>query len=268
MCSEQGRWMKGIGTVLVAALLWWGMIELLPEQVKQQLADHPASQETVPRKSERRKPASASPGGERLTLMPRIVEPSSKKAPAPKPPKKKPSSKHTMIAAAQARAAGTKALRSANMPALMGEIAMPFGRYLEHVERQGGVLAVFDQQRNRVVGRIEGDQFSLSVQVSHYARRTRDVTTDLPAAQRRDYLRKTEAAVGKGVYRFLILMPEAYEQKFIGTLALLLKKKGLRFDEVDAVHYRYRPAGQRLLLEVLTVERVAKRIPIHRSSYL
>lgn len=268
MRREQGRWMKGVGTVLVAALLWWVMIELLPEQVKQQLADKTASQEVVPRENERGESASASQRAKQMTLMPRIVEPSPMKASEQNPPNKKPSPKLTMISASQARAIGAKALRQANMPALLGDIAMPFGSYLAHAEHQGGVLAVFDRQRNRVVGRIVGGRFSSSVHLAQYARRTRDVTSDLPAGQRQDYLRKTEAAVGNGVYRFLILVPEAYEQKFIGTLALLLNKQGVRFEEVDAVHYRYRREGRRLLLEVLTVERGAKRIPIHRSSYL
>lgn len=268
MRREQGRWMKGIGTVLVSALLWWGMIELLPEQVKQQLADRSASQVVAPRKNEKHTPAVASPRAEQVTLMPRIVEPSPRKVPEPKPPKNKLSPKPLAVASAEARAAGAKALRSANMPALLGDIAVPFAGYLAHVERQGAVLAVFDQQRNRVVGHIEGGRFSSTVQLGQYALRTRDVTSDIPAGQRREYLRKTEAVVGKGVYRFLILMPEAYEQKFIGTLALLLKKQGLRFDDVDAIHYRYRRTGKRLLLEVLSVEREAKRIPIHRSSYL
>lgn len=150
----------------------------------------------------------------------------------------------------QATSRGAKELGQGNMPALIGTIDMPFKTYLAYTQRIGGVLAVFDRQTNRVTGRIERNRFTANTKLAGYARRTRDITTDMPVRLKKEYLNKVIKARGKGVYRFLILLPEKREQQFVGTLSLLLEQKGVALRSANEVNYKYRINNGRVNLQV------------------
>jgi len=150
----------------------------------------------------------------------------------------------------QATSRGAKELGQGNMPALIGTIDMPFKTYLAYTQRIGGVLAVFDRQTNRVTGRIERNRFTANTKLAGYARRTRDITTDMPVRLKKEYLDKVIKARGKGVYRFLILLPEKREQQFVGTLSLLLEQKGVALRSANEVNYKYRINNGRVNLQV------------------
>ncbi len=172
------------------------------------------------------------------------------------------------INAYQAASRGAKELGQGNMPALIGTIEMPFKTYLGYTQKIGGVLAIFDRQTNRVVGRISRNQFIANTTLSGYARRTRDITTDMPARLKKEYLNKVIQARGKGVYRFLILLPEKREQQFVGTLSLLLDQKGVALHSADEVIYRYRLNNGRINLQVQQARVKGQIININLTSQI
>ncbi|MES9831892.1 MAG: hypothetical protein ABW139_06570 [Candidatus Thiodiazotropha sp. DIVDIV] len=254
---------------LAATLLLWILVALLPPDLRERLAEDKTTDlrqqitETI-----REVPP---PKEEKLVLMPKIVREQSPPKTAEKQPAdpiKQAEPPPQQLNASQARVQGVKVLKQASMPMLVGALDLPFRTYLRHTQRNSGALAVFNRQSNRVIGRIEMGRFVHNTQLAGFARRTRDVTEDIPTKLRGAYVGAVEDAAGKGVYRFLILLPEQREQQFVGLLSILLSQKGIEMQDTDQVNYRYRLNDGRLTVQVTDVEVKGKRIQINRSSYL
>ncbi|MEW8029496.1 MAG: hypothetical protein AB2806_17380 [Candidatus Thiodiazotropha sp.] len=254
---------------LAASLLLWILVALLPPALRERLAvDKTTDIRQQINETMRGAPL---PKEEKLVLMPKIVREQAPPKTAEKPPAapvKPAEPTPQQLSASQARDQGVKALKQASMPMLVGVLDLPFRTYLRHTQRNSGVLAVFNRQSNRVIGRIELGRFVRNTQLAGFARRTRDVTEDIPTKLRGAYTDAVESAVGKGVYRFLILLPEQREQQFVGLLSILLRQKGIEMQDTDQVNYRYRLNDGRLTVQVTDAEVKGKRIPINRSSYL
>ncbi|MCG8054863.1 MAG: hypothetical protein JAY94_04185 [Candidatus Thiodiazotropha endolucinida] len=254
---------------LAATLLLWVLVALLPPELRERLAaDKTKGIRQQIAETMREAPP---PKEEKLVLMPKVVREQAPPKPAekqPAAPVKPAASIPQQLSASQARTQGAKALKQASMPMLVGALDLPFRTYLRHTQRNSGVLAVFNRQNNRVIGRIEMGRFVRNTQLAGFARRTRDVTEDIPAKLRGAYTDAVENAAGKGVYRFLILLPEQREQQFVGLLSILLSQKGIEMQDTDQVNYRYRLNDGRLTVQVTDVEVKGKRIQINRSSYL
>lgn len=165
---------------------------------------------------------------------------------------------------ADAVAAGMVALAEDRTPSLEGRIRLPYEHYLDHVQSMGGVLAVFEQQTNRLIGRMQNDQLVSLGDISGFSPRARDVSGHLPAATRKVFLEKIRQSEGAGAYRFLVLMPVRAENRFIGLLAEALGSRGLAFGEMERLVFEYRSYGENIVIVMLEAGVGAKTHNLNR----
>jgi len=158
------------------------------------------------------------------------------------------------VAKQQATHTGFELLKNEQTPKLQGEIMIPFSSYLSEIQKKGGLLVVYDRQTNRLVGKIQQDHFDSQILVDDFARRARDVTSDVPSQSAKFYLKQVEQSKGKGAYRFLVMLPKKVEAHFIGLLSYALSQQGVNMATLDKVNFSYLKQDQHVLLHINKVE--------------
>jgi len=160
---------------------------------------------------------------------------------------------------------GLKLLNNKQAPKLQGELKISFSRYLAIIQSKGGQLAIYDRQKKRLVGKLHKGKFETYIPVAGFASRTRDVSNDVPSKLRKNYLQLIENKIGKGAYRFLIMIPQQVEAHFIGLLQHALVQQNIEISELDKVSFSYVKQAQNILLQINKVEQQGKVININAS---
>lgn len=166
------------------------------------------------------------------------------------------------VSATVAAQRGKELLRDGNLPALEGDIELPFPTYLAVVEQAGGKLVVFDRQANRIIGVIEDGSFNTDVPKGRYARRARDVTEDIPRDIKQKYFSMIEKSWGSGAYRLLILLSHEMEATFMGSLAEALGSQEIIMEDLDLILFSYKEISGNLYIEIRKVIQQGKTIPV------
>ena len=174
-------------------------------------------------------------------------------------------SKPLKVTEKKATKSGLKLLKNEQAPKLQGELKIPFSNYLAIIQSKGAQFAVYDQQKKRLVGRLNKGHFDTQISVAGFASRTRDVSSDVPSQLSKNYLQAIEKKTGKGAYRFLIMIPQHVEAHFIGLLQHALLQQNIEMAEMDKVSFSYVKQNQQMLLQISKVEQQGKEITVNTS---
>lgn len=172
------------------------------------------------------------------------------------------------IPAETATAAGQKLLRDGRVPSLVGRVALSFAVYQAKAEANGARLGILDRQSGGVVGVFANGTFQPGGNIDGLSSRARDVTEEVPPAMLQDYLTQVSRQRGPGAYRIVVLWPPVAEARFVGTIAELLRQKGIDFKSVDVVTFTYRAHGAGVAVTVDEVSRNGQRQPVGLTALL
>ena len=159
---------------------------------------------------------------------------------------------------------GAALIKSGKFPQLEGELQLHYAAYLNWVRSVGGKLIVYNKHHKRIEGSIRKYVFTPQSEFTGYSARARDIHKDIPSQELINYRRIVEDRIGYGVYRYMVLFPTMFEERLMGAISLLLKQKGLNFQQLDRVFYIYMMIDNNLLIKVVSVYKDGKKLMINQ----
>lgn len=186
-----------------------------------------------------------------------MVEPMMPAPPTPAPaptPKPAVASQPTRIDAGQALLAGKAMLKNGNTPKFIGHIDMAFDEYLQAMEGLGCLLTGYDSASQRVAGYFQAGKLVRKPLTDEFSSQARDVTGDMPSALRDKHLTVLREKVGPGSYRLMLVIPRDVQDRFAGSIAIMLKRADFEPAHLDSVAYRYSKQGNDLVLHLDSVK--------------